>query len=392
MTLAVVSNELLAHRVAEKAELPAGGEIIPVAEFATAPLSPCDATELLSWMGSMTAGPPTLAAEVLRSAGSWAWIRYRWALEDMAGIIRPTPDARAIRGHTRSMFSETVGVGAAGYLGCLRLVPAGFLAIANLDDVMEPLERDGLIRRRHNWGKKQPDYLLASGEGGLPAFGSGSMHLTAIECKGTIKSENAAIGQLSAGVRQVVGIESDLPLRRFVFATTLELDENEPIVNTYAIEVKTTDRPHAPLDLAAAWDSILDAALIRGLRIVGRHQEAERLRHGYSPDAIGQDAEFQIEENWMAGESVELLAGATRLRAEVGIDVELLRTLELRGSERRQAIIPVLNRLSVRDQARRRPVDNPEELRQEVLLRDGTGVRLERNGPPARSDIPPFDN
>ncbi len=225
MSIAVTSTDELARRVEAKAkELPRGVSIAPVPEFAAAPSTPCDSTELLTWMGWMTAGPPTLAAEVLRSAGRWAWVRYRWALEDERGIVRPTADARSIRQHTRSMFSETVGVGAAGYLGCLRLFPSGTLAVVNLDDAIDPLLRSGVIRRRFGLGKKQPDYLIVRGLDGGP------MELLGIECKGTVKNEKTAVGQLAAGVRQVLGVETGLPLRRVVLATSLELDEKEPAV------------------------------------------------------------------------------------------------------------------------------------------------------------------
>ena len=134
------------------------------------------------------------------------------------------------------MFSETVGVGTAGYLGCLRLVPSGSLAVVNLDDAIDPLLRSGVIRLRFGYGKKHPDYLI------VRDFDRGRMELLAIECKGTVKNESTARGQLVAGVRQVLGVESGLPLRRVVFATTLELDEKAPAVRCYAVEVKTKER------------------------------------------------------------------------------------------------------------------------------------------------------
>lgn len=194
MSVAVVSNNQLARTVEAEVEIPPGVAIVPVPEFA-APFVPCDSIELLSWMGWMTAGPPTLAAEALRSAGRWAWVRYRWALEDERGQVRPTADARLIRHHTRSLFSETVGVGAAGYLSCASLIPSGTLGVVNLDDATDPLLRSGVIRRRIGAGRKQPDYVIARD------LVSGPLELLALECKGTVKSERMAIGQLAAGVR-----------------------------------------------------------------------------------------------------------------------------------------------------------------------------------------------
>jgi hypothetical protein len=370
----VISTDELVRQVeAKSVELSRGAALAPVPEFAAAPLAPCDSTELLSWMGWMTAGPPTLAAEVLRSAGLWAWVRYRWALEDEHGIVRPTADARSIRQHTRSMFSETVGVGAAGYLGCLRLVPSGSLAVVNLDDTIEPLLRSGVIRRRFGRGKKHPDYLIVRG------LYSGPMELFAIECKGTVKNETTAIGQLAGGVRQVLGVESDLPLRRLVFATCLELDEKEPAVRCYAIEVKVNGRPQGGLNLAAGREAVRDAALIRALRCAGSYAAAERTREGYVADWFEPQPTFDIAGRSMVGHQAEILSAGSRLRAEVGVDLRLLRALAAPGPERGTLLESLAQDVPSQEDRRQR-IETPERVQQETLMRDGLGIRFEQQG------------
>lgn len=374
MSITVTSTDELVRGVEAKVgELPSGAAIISVPEFAAAPLAPCDSTELLSWMGWMTAGPPTLAAEVLRSAGRWAWVRYRWALEDEHGVVRPTADARSIRKHTRSMFSESVGVGAAGYLGCLRLIPSGTLAVVNLDDAIDPLLRSGVIRRRFGPGKKQPDYLIVRGLDGGP------MELLAIECKGTVKNEKTAIGQLAAGVRQVLGVVSDLPLRRVVLATSLELDENEPAVRCYAIEVEIEGSRRSEFDFRAAREAVRDAALIRALRCAGRYGAAERIRQGYFPEWIEPQEDFRIAGRPMAGHRAEILSADSSLRAEVGVDLDLLRALAASRSEREAQLEPQVREIPGQEDRRRR-IDTPERVQQETLMRDGLGIRFERRG------------
>jgi hypothetical protein len=374
VSVRVTSTDNLARLVEAKAELPSGGAIASVPEFAVVSSTPCDSTDLLSWMGWMTAGPPTLAAEVLRSAGRWAWVRYRWALEDERGAVRPTADARSIRQHTRSMFSETVGVGVAGYLGSQHLVPSGSLAVVNLDDTIDPLLRSGVIRRRFGLGKKQPDYLIVRG------LDSGRMELLAIECKGTVKSEKTAIGQLAAGVRQVLGVESDLPLRRVVFATSLGLDGKEPAVRCYAIEVKAEDRPQGELDFDAKREAVRDAALIRALRCAGRYAAAERTRKGYVAEWLEPQEAFRIAGRPMAGHRAELLSVDSRLQAEVGVDLELLRALAAAGPERQALLEPLAREIPRRDGDRHRRIDTPERVQQETLMRDGLGIRFERQG------------
>lgn len=374
MSITVTSTNELAREVEAKlAELPPGVAIAPVPEFAAAPLTPCDSTELLSWMGWMTAGPPTLAAEVLRSAGRWAWVRYRWALEDDHGIVKPTADARSIRQHTRAMFSETVGVGTAGYLGCLRLVPSGSLTVVNLDDTIDPLLRGGVIRRRFGSGKKQPDYLIVRG------LDSGHVELLAIECKGTVKNRKTAIGQLAAGVRQVLGIESGSPLRRVVFATSLELDEKKPTVQCYAIEVEVEARPRVELDPEAVREGVRDAALIRALRCAGRYAAAERTRQGYVAEWTEPQATFEIAGRPMAGNRAEITSAESRLRAEVGVDLDLLRALAAPGLERQARLEPLAQEIPGRE-GRRRRIDTPERVQEEALMRDGLGLRFERLG------------
>jgi hypothetical protein len=372
VSIRATSTDELARQVEAKVELPSGGAIVPVPEFAAASSTPCDSTDLLSWMGWMTAGPPTLAAEVLRSAGYWAWVRYRWALEDAHEVVRPTAAARSIRQHTRSMFSEAVGVGTAGYVGCLRLAPSGSLAVVNLDDTIDPLLTSRVIRRRFGSGKRQPDYLIIGG------LDRGRVELLAIECKGTVKNERTAIGQLVAGVRQVLGVESDLPMRRVVFATSLDLDEKEPAVRCHAIEVKAEDRFQGGLDIEVAREAVRDAALIRALRCAGRYDDAERTRQGYVADWFEPQETFRIADRPMVGRGVELLSVDAHLRAEVGVDLELLRALAAPRSERQALLEPLEGEIP--DQERDRRIDSPERVQQETLMRDGLGIRFERRG------------
>lgn len=352
--------------------MPPDAAILPVAELAV-PLVPCDSIELLSWMGWMTAGPPTLAAEALRSAGRWAWVRYRWALEDDRGQVRTTADAQSIRQHTRSLFSETVGVGAAGYLSCESLVPSGTLGVVNLDDAIDPLLSAGVIRRRAGAGRKQADYLIARDLAGGP------LELLALECKGTVKSETTAIGQLAAGVRQVLGIESDLPLRRVVFATSLELDGKEPAVRCYAIEVKAEDAARAGIDPEAAREALRDATLIRALRCAGLYGPAERARLGYFPDWLEPQETFLIADRPMTGHSIEIVSRQTRLRAEVGVDLEFLQALAAPRPERGVRLEPLAAQ-TAREREGSRSIRTPERTQQETLMRDGIGILFEQQG------------
>lgn len=373
MSVNVTSTDELVRAVEAKGvDLPSGAAITLVPEFAAIPLTPCDSTELLSWMGWMTAGPPTLAAEVLRSAGRWAWVRYRWALDDEHGFVRPTADARSIRQHTRSMFSETVGVGTAGYLSCLRLVPSGALVVVNMDDAIEPLLRRGVIRRRFGAGKKQPDYLIIKG------LDSGSIELLAIECKGTVKNERTAIGQLAAGTRQVLGIESSLPMRRVVCATSLELDEKEPVVRCYAIEVKAKVRLQEAIDPEAGLEAVRDVALIRALRCVGSYAAADRTRLGYVTEWPEPRETFRIVGRPMMGQRTEIDSAETRLLAEVGVDIGFLGALAAPWPRRQNLLEPLVQEISRQEKDRRRPIDEPERAGQEALMRDGLAIRFER--------------
>lgn len=374
MSIAVISSPDLARKVAEKLEPAEGTSIVPVPELVSSRSAQCDSTDLLSWMGWMTAGPPTLAADVLRSAGRWAWVRYRWALEDKAGIVRPTPDARSIRQHTRSTFSEAVGIGAAGFLGCLQVLPTGVVAVANLDDTIDPLLRSGVIRRRPGSGRKQPDYLIARG------LGAGAPELLAIECKGTVQSEGMAIRQLVAGVRQTLGVESDFPLRRVVFATSLELDTKAPEVRCYAIEVGAEDGSEREPKLRTAQEALLDAALIRSLRCAGRYEEAERVREGYAADWVQAEPTFEIGGRPMAGSRAELASGDSRLVAEVGVDLNFLRTLAAPPAERWDRLQPAINAIPSEHEGFRQRTPLLDGLHQETMMRDGVGIRVEIHG------------
>lgn len=388
MSIAVVSNTQLADAVEAAVVEAAGGplpgtRIVPVSELA-APLLPCDSVELLSWMGDMTAGPPTLAAEALRSAGRWAWVRYRWALEDARGQVKPTAEARQIRKHTRSLFSETVGVGAAGYLSCSNLIGPWLLGVINLDDSIDPLLDAGVIRRVGR-SKRQPDYLVAG------SLAGGPLELLAIECKGTVKGEPMAIGQLAAGVRQVLGVESPLPLRRIVFATTLALDGKEPAVCCHAIEVAPEQASMRPVDLDAAREALRDAALVRALRCAGRYELAARARARardlYFPDVSQLEPNLRIAGRRMVGSSVEVRFRGSSLRAEVGVDFEYLQALAAPRPERGARLEPLAEEIasSRRRREQVRPdgedrVREEERVRESVLMSDGIGVHFEQEG------------
>lgn len=375
MAIEVVSTPELAGAVAGRLKPPGSISLGPVPELARTATAPCDSTDLLSWMGWMTAGPPSIGTGLLRSAGRWAWIRYRWALEDSGGAVRPSPDTRSIRQHTRSTFSETIGVGMAGYLACRQAFPAGVLAVVDLDDAIEPLLRNGVIRRHSGAGKKQPDYLIARGLLGGP------LELLAVECKGTVKNESTAIGQLAAGARQLVGIESKLPLRRIVFATSIDLDGKTPEVRCHAVEVQTAAAaPVRERDLEVARESLLDVALIRSLRCAGHYEAAERVRRGYALDLPELPPTFHVAERPMIGQSVELELDESRLAARVGIDVEILGALAAPSPDRRVRLERASDYIPDRHEDRRRRSDTPDGLHQEILMRDGVGIRLEMRG------------
>lgn|GEM_PF-6028816 len=372
MPVAVISDIQLAKAVEAEAEIPPSATVVPVAEL-SAPSYPCDSIELLSWMGWMTAGPPTLAAEALRSAGRWAWLRYRWALEDERNRVKPTADARLIRHHTRSLFSETVGIGAAGYLSCSGLIPSGTLGVANLDDAIDPLLRSGVIRRLPGTGRKQPDFLIARD------LVRGPIELLAIECKGTVKGDRATIGQLATGARQVLGIDSKLPLRRVVFATSLGLDGKEPTVRCHAIEVLTENPAQGDVDLDLAREALRDAALIRTLRCAGRYAAAERVRLGYYTDPLQLQEDFLIADRSMVGHSAEVISDESSLRAEVGVDLSFLRALAAPRPERGARLEQPARELWPESEHLRR-IRTPERTAQETLMRDGIGIHFERRG------------
>lgn len=376
VSITISSTSQLAAEVTAALKSPVSASITGVPEFAGTTVVPCDSTDLLHWIGWMTAGPPSLAADVLRSAGRWALIRYRWALEDRAGIIRPTPDARSIKQHTRSTFSEAVGIGAAGYLGCREVVPpVGSIAVVNLDDAIDLLLRRGILRKPRGYGRKQPDYIIATGLGGS------GLELLAVESKGTVKTKAVAIGQLAAGVHQVLGIESDLPMRRIVFATTLDLDAEAPEVRCHAIEVKPAAGSPGEPDLLAAEEAILDAALIRSLRCAGRYDIAQQVRLGSQERWFDVQANSEIAGRPMAGNRAELAAEGALLVAELGIDIDVLRALGEPGAERRELVERTIRSISEQREGYRERTEGAGELRQETLMRDGVGIRFEIRQP-----------
>jgi hypothetical protein len=379
LPVTVISTNALAAAVAADPAMPSGIRIRPVPELSNAVAS-CDSIELLSWMGWMSAGPPTLAAEALRSAGLWAWVRYRWALEDQGGRVRPTADARLVHRHSRSLFSETVGVGAAGYLACDRIFPAGTLGVANLDDAIDPLLESRVIGRV-GASRRQPDYLIARD------LVSGPLELLALECKGTVKSEPMAIGQLAAGVHQVIGIESGLPMRRVVVATSLQLDDKRPSVRCHAIEVVTGGGPAGNLSLQASREAFRDVVLMRALRCAGLYDVAERVRMGYFPDSLEAPESFSIADRPMVGHAAEIALGESRLRAEVGFDLDFLQALAAPGPER-SARLEAVARTVIPDRDRPRRTRTPEHVQEETLMRDGVGILFEQQGQaPAESNF-----
>jgi len=377
VSLEVHSTRTLAAKVAEG--VPPGTAVTPVPELVGLTSVPGDSLDLLQWVGWMTAGPPSLPAGVLRSAGRWALIRYRWALEDRGASIAPTIHARATRRHTRSTFSEAIGVGAGGNLSCLRLAPLGHLAVVNLDDAIDPLLRSGLLRR--SLGSKQPDYLVIS-----HLTGGRAAELLAVECKGTVKTEAFAIEQLRAGVIQTIAIEAALPMRRIVFATSLELDSEAPRVRCHAVEVRP-EAPPAPteIDPEAASEALLDAALIRSLRCAGRYDLAEQVRQGSEERDVQIEPDFEIGGRPMAGERAELEVEGVRLVAQVGIDQRVLEALAAPRRERRERLAPTVVP-SPSEGVRRRAV-TPDAVVQETVMRDGVGIRFEMHGRHERQEI-----
>lgn len=177
----------------------------------------------------------------------------------------------------------------------------------------------------------------------------------------------------------MLGVESDLPLRRVVFATSLELDGKEPAVRCHAIEVQAEDTALGGVDLEPAREALRDAALIRALRSAGLYAAAERARLGYFPDWLELQETFTIADRPMVGHGAEILSGEFRLHAEVGVDLEFLRALAAPRPERGARLEPLVREVT-RDRERPRPIRTPERVQQETLMRDGIGILFEQQG------------
>ena len=88
-----------------------------------------------------------------------------------------------------------------------------------------------------------------------------------------------------------------------------------------------------------------DAALIRALRCAGRYEAAERTRQGYVAEWLEPQETFHIAGRQMVGHQVELLSADSRLRADVGVDLELLRALAAPGTRRQALLEPLMQEI-----------------------------------------------
>ena len=366
MAFEVESTGALARRVSLHKEAPSGVTLREVPELSGKSSTTCSASELLCWMGWLTAGPPSLTAEALRTAGAWALLRYFWALGyNPRGAVVPTEEATAIRNHNRVSFSEAVGVGVGGQLAVSAIAPGGPVLVANLDDAIHLLRSTGLVSTASS-ASKLPDYLLAS-------LGPAGWRLMAVECKGTVGDLSTSVEQMARGVKQVQALSSRLPLRRLVFGAALHLDGGEKReVKAYAVEVGAARGAKEPMEELPS--AVLDAALVRGLRCAGMHELADSVRaEGVPPGGLPLP---QVEENLdpiarrqMMGASAVWRLADGDVRAELGIDLEMLRALAAEQGSREDRVREVLERSSQRGHRTR-------ENSVEHLMPDGIGLRL----------------
>jgi hypothetical protein len=335
------------------------------------------ADHLLYLIGWMTAGPPNLSAETLAGAGLWAFFRYGWAFEDHPRHVAVRPAAVAIRGRNRAVFSEATGIGASARLLTKGVFPEGPVLVADLDDSFDLLSTAGLIRRPPG-AAKRPDYLMATHDS------SGRWQLAVLECKGTVNGRRKAISQLATGATQAVSLTSPLPMRCFATASALNLDEEVREIVTLGVEASERGGTRSGEGLEDLPEGLIDAALIRAMRILGRFEEAlaltgleqmdlrDRLAVEFGDGSeIGQ-MRFRAGTRQMVGRQVILNSPSASGVAEIGFDLELLRAM-LAPADRP---FLVSDQLAGLQKAARVSPDFPDEPA--ILFRDGVALRWEQ--------------
>lgn len=374
MPFEVESTSSLARAVSVHPDAPNAPPITLVPQLKGTVLRNGTARDVLCAVGWLTAGPPSVTAAALRTAGFWALLRYHWALEDDGrGFVAPTIEARDIRHHTRVAFSEAIGIGVAGWLTTTAIWPRGPLLVADVDDVIDRLIKAGLVQRKSN-RKKQPDYLFA-----VPSPGSiGELML--VECKGTISDRNVSIGQLARGAWQVDAISSSFSMRKLIFATALRLDDRREMTG-HAVELldggQRTRSGGAGIEADALAELFLDASLIRGLRCAGRYDLADFVRRETDPVAVFRELEylptFSVAEREVVGTQFTFEEAGYLIDVAIGIDIEVLRALAEPRKPRLAALTDLLESLVT---ARHSEGGEIERGVEEILMPDGVAVRL----------------
>jgi hypothetical protein len=345
----------------------------PIAEIEAASRLRGGAQHLLYTIGWMTAGPPSLSAETIAGAGLWAFLRYGWAFEDSARHVAVRREAVAIRGRNRAVFSEAAGIGASAHILARGVFPEGPVLVADLDDAGAELTAAGFIHGLPS-NARRPDYLIARLDG------SGGWSLAVLECKGTVSDRHRAVEQLKTGALQAASVTSRLPLRRFAMATALHLDEDVREIVSYGVELVSgpgDDERAAAHELP---EGLIDATLVRKLRVLGRFEEAAEigglgdgdvrgfLAAQFSDGRTGGQVPFNAGTREMVGRRLVLDTPEGIRVAEIGVDLWLLRAM-LAPTDRS---ILVTEELLALQKASRISPDFPDEPA--VLFRDGTAL------------------
>lgn len=347
--------------------------VVPIPELEPTASVGGGAQHLLYTIGWMTAGPPSLSAETITGAGLWAFLRYGWAFEDAPRHVAVRNEAVAIRGRNRAVFSEATGIGASAHILARGVFPEGPVLVADLDDAGAELAEAGLIQLLPSTARR-PDYLIA----GLDPLQGWS--LAVLECKGTVGDRSRAVGQLKTGALQAASVTSRLPLRRFAMATALHLDAEVREIVSFGVELD----PSPEIDETAPADSLpeglIDATLMRGLRVLGRFEEAAEigglegrdvrayLDQQFSDVQTGGQVSFKAGTREMVGRRLVLDTARGVRVAEIGIDLRLLRAM-LAPTERSTLVAEELIALQ---KASRISPGFPDEPA--VLFRDGTAL------------------
>jgi hypothetical protein len=207
--------------------------------------------------------------------------------------------------------------------------------------------------------------------------------IAVFESKGTVGNRNVAVQQLKAGASQAASVTSPLPSRHFALSTALNLDAEVREIASYGVEVSSPYGRGERMRVEELPEGLVDAALVRGLRVLGRFEEAaavggledEDMRAyvaaQFSEDRTGAQVLFKAGAREMVGRRVILNATQGNLVAEIGIDLRLLRAM-LAPTERSLRVTDELMALQL---GSRVSPDSPTEPA--VLFRDGTALSLQ---------------